>query len=177
MQIPTAVGLPWWATAILLVLFITSGVINLVQLSKGREVARWKSASEVAEKTVALYEKQLTAVRDRADRIDSENKNLLTENATLHAKTDLSRLQAQSEDFQRDNQKVQSQIVDGLAEVSRLSSERFADFGQILTKNTEIIRELGLHMTSEFEFHKKAFADISSVLQAMDRRLPAATSA
>jgi hypothetical protein len=169
---PPAVG-PWWVTAILLVLFIASGVINLVQLAKGREVARWKSAAEVAEKTVNLYEKQLTAVRDRADRIDGENKTLLTENATLHAKTDLSRLQAQSEQFQRDNQDVQGRIVSGLEQVSRLSAERFADFGAVLSINTKAISDLGQHMTSEFEFHKKAFADITSVLQAIDRRLPA----
>jgi len=175
-QIPLTADVPWWGAAVLLVLFIVSGVINLVQLLKGREVARWRGLAEAAEKTAGIYEKELEIVRKRADRVDAENRTLLAENATLHAKTDLSRLQAQSEQFQRDNQVVQQKIVDGLAEFSRASAERFSDSAIILTKNTEAISELGRHMTSEFEFHKKAFAEISSVLQAIDRRMPALTA-
>lgn len=172
-QLPVA---PWYVTAFLALLFIASGVVNVVQMSKSRQLERYKALVDAADKATGIYSEELSVVRQRCDRIESENKSLLTENVVLKSKTDLSRLQEQAEKFQRENQTVQQKIVDGLTEFAHVGTERFANASEILAKNTQAINDLGRHMTSEFEFHKKAFSDIASVLQAIDRRLPAVSS-
>lgn len=89
---------PWWVSAIVMILFITSAVINLVQFYKGREVARWKTAAEAADKTADIYKSELAIVRERAMRIEEERQKLNMENAELRGRTDLTKLEKQIAD-------------------------------------------------------------------------------
>jgi hypothetical protein len=144
--LPVTAG-SWWVTAIGAVLLIASGIVNLIQLSKSREVARWKSTADAAQE-------ELTIQRTRAERLNGENKDALKRIATLEARTDLDSLRAQATDIQSQMHKDAETQLSIVSALDRMHTQ----------------------MSEESRQSRTAFASIAATLQAIDSRLPSATT-
>jgi membrane-bound lytic murein transglycosylase len=134
----------WWVSAIGATLLIASGIVNLIQLSKSREVARWKSTADAAQEELAIQ-------RARAERLNNENKDHLQRIATLEARTDLDSLRAQATDIQNQLHKDAETQLSIVAALDRMHTQ----------------------MTEESRQSRSAFTTIANTLQAIDARLPA----
>jgi hypothetical protein len=144
--LPASAG-SWWVSAIGAALLIASGAINLVQLSKSREVARWKSTADAAQEELGIQ-------RARAERLNGENKDALKRIATLEARTDLDSLRAQATDIQAQMHK------DAETQLSIVSA----------------LDRLHTAMAEESRQSRVAFTGIAATLQAIDSRLPPVTT-
>jgi hypothetical protein len=105
-QIPPS--LVWAAWIITLLFAIASGVINLIQLRKSKDIEVAKGEVSQAQNetahwkgTAGAWEKELVVVRERCDRLEAANADLTKENATLHSRTDLESLKAQTANIEK----------------------------------------------------------------------------
>ncbi len=147
-------GAPWWAVLIAGVLLVASGVLNVVQLYKSRELAQWRGAAEAAGETNRLYESELKLVRERADRLTDENESKSKRIGVLEARTDLDGLRAQITTMEKATSR---EISEGqLKIVSAL---------QGMTSN--IMEGFAKHSAEDHEFQGR----ICTVLEGIEKRM------
>ena len=159
-QITSVPSPPWWAVAIVTALFLLSGLVNVIQLWKSRELAQWKGAAEAAESTNQLYISELKIVRDRADRLSEENESKSKRIGVLESRTDLDTLRAQITTMEKATSR---EISEGhLHIVSAL---------QGMTK--DIMKGFSQHAAEDREFQER----ICRVLEGIEKQIPRAQKA
>lgn len=147
-------------TILMTLLAVSLAAFNAYQWRKSSEASHWRGAAQA-------YESELGIVRERCTRIENENKEQVKAITELQAKTDLTKLQSQAEQFQRESQLVHAQIVDALKELSIGHADRYAKATETMNQNTQAMQDMARHMMEEFGFHKKAFTEISSTMERL----------
>jgi hypothetical protein len=160
-MLPVRLGTP--GSIILSAIAIVLALLNAYQWKKSATAQQWKGAAEA-------HKANLEAVRERADRLSAENKEMLVCLAELRAKTDLTSLERQNLESDRRNQEVHERIVLTLNTLQQDGVKQSAQFSAALLENTSAINALGDRMTLEFELHRQAFADMTVALQGKTDR-------
>ena len=147
------------------ILILVSGLLNAYQFRRSTTSEEWRGAA-------LARKEELDAVRERADRLEGENKTMVAALAELKAKTDLTMLQQQGMEFERKNQEVHEKIVLSLNTLLDNNTTRYAQITATMLENTnamqlmrEAMEQLGDRMTREFELHRTAFANMTLALQ------------
>lgn len=136
--------------AVLGTLNVTQGVFGFLQGRKTSEANTWKGAAEA-------LKVELPIVRERADRLDRENKLNIREIEQLKAKTDLKPLHDQIESANRRNEEIHIKMIAAIEELGKRDSDAMSQLTNLVV--------------AEFGEHRKAFANISSVLEGVNREL------
>jgi predicted negative regulator of RcsB-dependent stress response len=147
-------------TILFAVITLTLAALNAYQWYRSSEAKHWQGAS-------TAYKEELEIVRQRCERLESENKEFLSINAKLLARTDLSVLDMKLNDASKENQEVHELIVANLKQLIDKSDQRYARVTEVLEGHTTAIHSLGNRMTHEFELHREFFADMTKTLRAM----------
>ena len=137
-------------TLLLSLLALASGSINVYQLYKSREAGAWRGAANA-------YEAELGIVRERAERLTTENKGLTSEVAVLKARTDLSQLA-------HDSSEQHAGIVLALRQLAEGEAQRYAQVTQMMTEQTKLILGHQTHTAGVFEHIIEQFRDIKTEL-------------
>lgn len=141
------------------------GLANAYQWYKSSKASHWQGTAEA-------YKEELSIVRERAERLATESKEMVKELAELKAKTDLSSLERQNLEADRRNQEIHERIVLSLNTLLDQGAVRYAQVTAVMSENTQAIVKVSEHINKEFqlhrmefEMHEKAFAEMSEALQ------------
>lgn len=160
-SIPVVLGTP--GTILLSLVTLASGITNAYQWKKSATAQQWRGAAEA-------HKANLDAVRERAERVDEENKVLRVLAAELKAKTDLSSLERQNLEADRRNQEVHERIVIGQNTLLSNTATRSAEIVAALSENTAAIQQMVSGMKQEFEMHRLLFTQMTDALRSMKER-------
>jgi predicted negative regulator of RcsB-dependent stress response len=151
LNVPIVVGPV--GTAVLLVTNLLTAVLLAWRWWKSTEAEKWQA-------TAAVLEKEAGAHRQKADRLDAENRKLIEDNARLSAATDLSSLQRSVEQLSS----IRSEEHKAIMEVQR-------DTNKTLTDLTKSILGLQTHMAQVFDSQVVNFGKVTQCLDGILEKL------
>jgi trehalose-6-phosphate synthase len=170
---PPQLGYAGWL--VLLVLFIASGVIHLIQLRKSKGVETAKNEVQQAQNetshwrgTAGAFEKELTVVRERCDRMEGSLKTAVEENAVLRTRTDLDALSKSLANEGRRAQEAHEAILHGLenlagsvaemtrriVEMTEQATNRDVQYATLINSQSELIKSLQSQMNLKAAMRK-----------------------
>lgn len=145
-------------------------VTGLAVILAGLNAYQWRRSGEAdsLRGQVTALNGELNIVRERSNRLTDENIELAKVAGELRAKTDLSKMQRQTQEFESKNQEVHERIVRSLDMLTEKGSVRYESVIETISENTKGLYDLGDKMSQEFELHRKAFSEMTKTLHSID---------